>query len=199
MKTIEIKLYKFKELSEEAKQVAFNSYIEKNKEFQQQLNSDLFYEDIQYHISEIEPLFNKQECCYSLSYSQGDGLCFSFELDIYEYLNKYFKHLKPSVKDAIYNYGCFYSETNKGNYCYSSKSNVEFYMVDNKNHCSNLNSLFEKVEEHIQKNYLSVCSKLENIGYSNIYEWQYNEEYVLEEIYSSEDFEPIFLIDGSIY
>tara|TARA_R110002051_G_scaffold194811_1_gene263024 strand:- start:6 stop:608 length:603 start_codon:yes stop_codon:yes gene_type:complete len=200
MKTLEIQLFKFDELSKEAKENSIQNYIEKNRSFLQEINSEMFYEDLPYNLEIKEPLFENPKFQYSLSYCQGDGLSFSFDIDILDYLNKYFPKLKDSVKNVISEYCTFSANGNNGRYCYAHKNQIDLCLdIYNNGRYDNLEGVINEVLEHIQDNYLEICSKLENEGYNNIYEWENDKDYILNEIYNSEEFEPIFLSTGEIY
>ena len=92
MKTLKIELFNFEELSKKTKEIAIENYIEKNRHSIREINSEMFFQDLRYYLENEEPLFYNAEFQYSLSYCQGDGLSFSFDLDIIDYLNKYFPH-----------------------------------------------------------------------------------------------------------
>ena len=121
---------------------------------------------------------------YSLSYCQGDGLSFSFDLDIIDYLNKYFPKLKDSVKNIISEYCTFSANGNNGRYCYAHENQIDLCLdIYNFNgRHDNLEGVINEVLEHIQDNYLEICSKLENEGYNNIYEWENDKDYILKVI-----------------
>ena len=200
METIEIQLFNFDELSKESKENAIQNYIEKNRESIQQDQSDFFYEDLGYNLETKESLFYNAKFKYSLSYCQGDGLSFSFDLDILEYLNKYFPNLKDSVKNVISEYCSFEAKGNTGRYCYAYKNQIDLYLdCSNYNDLDNINEVIQNVSEHIENNYLDICSKLEDEGYDVIYDWESDEDYVINEIHNSEESNPIFLINGEIY
>ena len=200
MKTIEIKLFNFNELTDDAKEKAVENYIEKNRYSIQEINSEMFYEDLSYDLETKEPSFYNAKFQYSLSYCQGDGLSFSFDLNIIDYLNKYFPNLKGSIKNVISEYCTFSATGNDGRYCYASKRDIDLYLdYYNYNNLDNINEVIQEVLEHIQDNYLEICSKLENEGYDHIYEWENDKNYIINEIYNSEEYEPIFLSTGEIY
>lgn len=200
MKTLEIQLFNFDELSKESKENAIQNYIKKNREFLQELNSQMFYDDLPYNLEIKEPLFENPKFEYSLSYRQGDGLSFSFDIDIIDYLNKYFTNLKDSVKNVISEYCTFSANGNNGYYCYGHKNQIDLYLdFYNRSSYDNLEGVINEVLEHIQDNYLEICSKLEEEGYNNIYDWENDKDYILNEIYNSEEYDPIFLSTGEIY
>ena len=200
MKTLEIQLFNFDELTKESKENAIQKYIEKNRQFLQEINNEMFYEDLPYNLEIKEDLFKNPKFEYSLSYCQGDGLSFSFDLDIIDYLNKYFPKLKDSVKNVISGYCTFSATGNNNRYCYAHKNQIDLCLdIYNNGRYDNLEGVINEVLEHIQDNYLEICSKLENEGYNNIYEWENDKDYIVNEIYNSEEFEPIFLSTGEIY
>jgi len=92
MKTVEIKLYSFDELSEEAKKNAIEKYYE--YEDYSFLEEDLTYEllmlllekNIKYENVQIE---------YRLSYSQGDGVSFTGN---FEYKNKKYSIVHKNLR-----------------------------------------------------------------------------------------------------
>ena len=52
MKTLEIQLFNFDELSKEAKENAIQNYIEKNRLYLQEINSEMFYlYDLPYNLA----------------------------------------------------------------------------------------------------------------------------------------------------
>lgn len=74
MKTIEIKLYDFNELSEKAKEKAKAQWYEcEDYPF---LEDDLI-ESCQEYLRQAKVKFQDIAVLYSLGYSQGDGLCFT--------------------------------------------------------------------------------------------------------------------------
>ena len=79
MRVKEIKVFKFEELSEEAKEVARNWY-------KGCMDNDFYFEtehikeDFQYELEKLGYPTNKIE--FSLSYSQGDGVAFYGHIDL---------------------------------------------------------------------------------------------------------------------
>lgn len=74
MKTIEIQLYKFSELSDKAKQKAIDKWYE-NEDYP--FLSDNLTEAVIEKLHERGCEFSDIKLLYSLGYSQGDGLCFT--------------------------------------------------------------------------------------------------------------------------
>ena len=197
MKVITTEVFSFDELNEETKKNAIDNYISKNRCSIQEINSYCFSDDLHWLLEEDEALFTSPEFQYSLGYCQGDGLSFSFDLDIRDYLDKYFPNMKGSLMDIISNYTEFISKGNGGRYCYTSRNQVDLVLEwYNRGAYHNIEDSIEEVLEHIQDRYTELCDKYESIGYSRIYEWEEDESYVIEEIHNSDT---EFLITGEIY
>lgn len=142
MKTIELKIYSFNELSDKAKQYAINKYYE--NETYDYLEEDMYYNLIDL-INENECKHENIKLFYSLSYSQGDGVCFTGEI------TKNGKTLKLTHKHWYY---------------FASSVNMDF--IDNET-----GEDIDTVEE-LKNIYFDICNKLEKIGYS-ILEYRMNE------------------------
>jgi len=56
MKTKEIKLFNFSDLSKESKEKAIQNHIKNNKQSIQEIKSQMFYEDLIYSLETKEPL-----------------------------------------------------------------------------------------------------------------------------------------------
>lgn len=106
MKTIEINLYSFSELSEEAKQKAIDKWYE--SEDYPFLETDLT-ESLKSLLEENKVQFNDINILYSLGYSQGDGLCFTGEL------------IKDGKKLIL---------KHSGRYYYAESVDMEFYDIE---------------------------------------------------------------------
>jgi len=200
MKTLKIELYKFEELSKEAKENAIANYIEKNKDSITEMRNYMFQDCLPDELQYLEYSFTPTNFSYSLSYCQGDGLSFTFELDLEEYLNKYFSYLKDSEKNVITNYAVFESKPNN-RYCYAASSQVDLYLDNSIYDKPNIEELINKVRIHLEDNYIDICGRLEKQGYREIYDWADDKHFIIDEIENEEhDKEnPIFLKDGTIY
>ena len=191
MKTIEIKLYKFTELSEQAKNVA----IEKQRNHE--IEFDWFYDFCHEQISE-SGFKGNIKLQYSLSYSQGDGL--SFSCDYFDNLNTLFVEIlgteKQKTIDFIINNCSLKINSNNSRYCYAHRNDVNFeldnYYVKSS---TNLDNLISKVETKLRDLYINLCNELEKQGYDEI-ENQYSDEYVTETLIENDCY---FTIDGLIY
>ncbi|MHB8362437.1 MAG: hypothetical protein ACYDBX_02355 [Patescibacteria group bacterium] len=73
MRTISVNIYKFNELSDEVKQKVIDKWYE-NEDYPH-ISSDLT-ESIKAQLEHHNINYQNLEVLYSLSYSQGDGLCF---------------------------------------------------------------------------------------------------------------------------
>ena len=193
MKKLEITLYKFEELTQEAKNFA----IEKEQNNNDPFSLDMFKENCIEQI--IEAGFKGNEKVqYSLSYSQGDGL--SFECDYFEKMNDIFVQVlgvgKQKTIDLLINNISFSLKGNEGRYCYASKKDITLEL-DSYNVKSpiNIELVIDKVREKIQFLYRDLCNKLEIDGYNEI-EFQESYEYISENLISNEY---DFLESGEIY
>ena len=101
MKTIEIKLYKFDELSDKAKEYAINKWIELENQ-----NTDLLHFFSDYCAEQAEQKgFTNARVQYSLGYCQGDGLSFSSGFDI-ETLAKMFEEHTTKTRAKLIAENC---------------------------------------------------------------------------------------------
>ena len=193
MKTIEIELYKFTELSETAK----NAAIEKHKE-NSEIFLDFFSDDCHEQIRE-KGFKGNIKLQYSLSCSQGDGL--SFSCDYFDNLNALFIEIlgteKQKTIDSIINNISFKCDGNNGRYCYASKNDITLELDD---YChvkssTNIDNLISKAESKLKDLYIDLCNELEKQGYNDI-EHQYSDEYIIETLTENDCY---FTIDGKIY
>ena len=141
MKTITVNLYQFSELSEQAKKYAINKHYE-NEQYPF-LSEDLI-EFLKETLKENNCEFDNLKLYYSLSYSQGDGLCFIGELT---------KNNKTLI---LKHYSHYY---------YSTSVNMQF--IDNETGDE------IETDNELKNIYLSTCNKLEEYGYS-ILEYRMN-------------------------
>lgn len=171
------KVYEFKELSNEAKDKVIDDWYEAE-------TYPLLEEDILNEMNWIDEykIFEDAKLCYSLSYSQGDGLSFESTINLQNFLNNiYSKKLTQYKKNAmceyIYSVG---SNQNTGHYCYAHKNDIDF-----EGNCENYNKnmphierLWHDVVEEITEYYLDMCKKLETCGYSIIDYRMDNKEFI---------------------
>ena len=170
MKTKEINLYRFSEISESAKEKAIDKYYE-SEEY------DSLSEDILEFIKENDTfnVFSNIELYYSLSYSQCDGLSFSADFDLANFFAQKDYSFKKSVLDVIQNniIDKVSVKSNNGHYCYCKSSDIEIqYLWINKTY-KNIDLLCSVIKSHIRTYYLDICKKAEKFGYS-ILEYRMN-------------------------
>ena len=98
MKTIEIKVYEFDELSKEAKEKAINDYREENE-------VDLSYKIDEFAKRLMELGYENVEIKYSGFYSQGDGLSFTGKKNGIEIVRKkyspYNRYVHEETMDCV--------------------------------------------------------------------------------------------------
>jgi hypothetical protein len=183
MKTIEIQLYKFDELSDESRQNAIE--MQRNSKYNIYLDSfnDNAHEQI------IDAGFRgKIKLQYSLSYCQGDGL--SFSCDYFDKLNDLFIEIlgegKQKTIDCLINNCSFKMENTNNRYYFASKNDLDFYL-DNYyvKSQSNIDLVIEKVKEKLEDLYIDLCKSLEKQGYNEI-DYQNSDEYISEMLISND-------------
>lgn len=182
MRTIRTKVYKFEELSDEAKQVA----IEKHRNNIDEVFLDMFYDDCIEIIEEVG-FCSDIKVQYSLGYSQGDGL--SFSCDYFTKLNELFVEVlgegKQKTIDCIIDNCSFELSGNNGRYCFASKSDIDFYSNSTSVSHTNIERIIQKVCRVLENIYTDLCQDLEKRGYGEI-EYQNSDEYISEELISNE-------------
>jgi len=197
MRTIEVKLYKFEELSPEAQAKAIKKETERAYN-----NLELwgFNEDATMQI-EGEG-FENPALSYSLGYRQGDGL--SFKADRYTKLTEIFiKILGPGKEKTaqLLADNCTQNLTgNRGHYCYAKRDQVDLY-IDNLTssinvvNTNNIDAVVNKALTMLEDIYMDLCKKLEKQGYDEI-EYLTSEECAKETLIANE---VEFTENGSIY
>ena len=148
MKTQQINLYEFEELSEEAKVKALDNHNENN-------DYDFLSDDLTEYLSQLleeNGIKGEAKLFYSLGYCQGDGVCFEGNFE--------FKGVNISVKHS-------------GNYYHSNSVNIEADFEDNGDELKN--DLIEAVENDFKIVFKEICDKIEKTGYSQI-EYENSEE-----------------------
>lgn len=170
MRTIKTNLYTFDELSKEAKEKAIKDQQASLNDMIEDWLSDYLKEDLEEMLEKLGIDGNIKDLFYSLSYSQGDGLCFTG--------NFTWENWQVSI-------------THRGNYYYSSSANIDIYEIDTPLTDDNYNQILER----ITKIYETICKDLEDNGYSYI-EQETSEERAIEYIQDNQ-FE--FYEDGTLY
>ena len=171
MRIAEVKVFKFEELSETAKQVA----IKKQRRVENESSTfvDQFTPDCVEAAKEAG--FEEPKFQYSLSYSQGDGLSFSAKR--YNKLEDVFKEVLGPGKDKtaklLADNMTQVFTGNKGHYAYASKNQVDIYMENwtssiNVTNTNRIDEVVAKVLAKVEDIYMDLCSKLEKQGYDEL-------------------------------
>lgn len=209
MKTVavEYKVYKYNELSNEAKEKVKQWYLEGQEPFifTEMVNDDLYN------------LFGKNnlDVQYSLGYCQGDGLNIYGEISAEDIFNCLEKHnggtqlekfenmLTEKEKKTILAYAkeCNAIKLPMNNrYCYSLADYIDIaedwgYDLENYSGYSNINTeALNKFENLVKGIFTELCRSYENWGYEYFYEI---EEEELEEVCEANGYE--FLEDGTVF
>ena len=186
MKTVEINLYQFAELSEKAKQRAINDWRQTSNEAGDYLY--FFNDDCIEHLKELG--FTNPTVQYSLSYSQGDGLSFSAEgynnlTDLFiEVLGAH--HAK--MAEFLASNCTLEIKGNTGRYTYASRSDIDLYtdltsalVVET----TNVDNAIEAVQSKLTDIYMTACKEMEDRGYKEL-ENEQSDEYISETLISNE-------------
>jgi len=193
MRTIELTLYKFDELSEEAKQTAIKN--ERDSEYNVDLS--MFKSSATEQIEELG-FYDDIELKYSLSYSQGDGLSFSCKCINVSVILSFFAEVlganKEKTAKLLIENCSFVNIGNMRHDCYASRNDIE-YNFDEWRSLANIENIISQVETKIIDLYMNLCKDLEKQGYKEI-EYQRSDEYISEHLISN-DYD--FTIDGLIY
>lgn len=174
MQTRTYKVYRFKELTEEAKEKAITKWYEiEDYPF---LQDDLT-ESCKALLEENKISYNDDlKLYYSLGYSQGDGICF---IGNFEYKNRQFKVTHESR---------YYHKYSTDIEIYNKKTDDWEWLNDK------MNKKYTGIKGGFINKYLDICRKLEKEGYGILEYRMDNEEF--EELCESNDY--FFTADGNI-
>ena len=204
---VEYKVYKYNELSSEAKEKVKQWYLDGQQPF-------IFTEDCE---QDLENLFGKNDLQvqYSLGYCQGDGFNIYGKIDAVSILKCLENHnggtqleqfenvLTDKEKKTILNYAekCGNIELPSNNrYCYCVADYIDIaneweYQLENYCDYKNINKeVLEKFEKLVQDIFKTLCKSYEKWGYDFFYEI---EEEDLEEHCEANGYE--FTEDGKIF
>ena len=138
MKEVKIKVYTIKELNETAKEKALNLLREDN-------SYDFLSEDLEERLRELlkdnKIKVDYLQIYYSLSYSQGDGVCFVGNFEYKDYL-VFIKHIGR----------------------YNHKNSVEIDILDSESE----EVMEDDICEEFKEIFDDICDQLEKIGYNYI-------------------------------
>ena len=175
METLEILVYSYNELSQEAKDRAIGDYSNK-----MQITTDDLDHIIEGAKEEAEQLgFKDPEFSYSLGNCQGDGLSFKCSyIDTAKFMRALWPGVKTSVLDLICNNIEFFGRGNTGRYCYAMPGDIEM-MIHFYKDLPNIEKMADQLHDYIQDQYINLCAKTEKIGYQEI-EYLQSEEHIAE-------------------
>lgn len=188
MKIVEVKVFKFEELSDAAKQVAIAHQRKVENE-----SSDfvtMFSEDCHERLKERG--FEDPKVQYSLSYSQGDGLSFSAKR--YNKLEDLFNEVlgagKTKTAKLLAENMTQKFTGNNGHYCYASKGDVDIYLENytssiNVKNTNRIDEVVGKVLAKMEDLYMSICDELEKDGYADL-DNRNSDEYLKDTIEANE-------------
>lgn len=205
--TVEYKVYKYNELSDEAKEVVKQWYLDGQEAF-------IFTGDVK---EDLNCLFgdNDLDVQYSLGYCQGDGFNIYGKVDaenIFKCLEEhragtqlaeYENMLTDKEKKTILHYAeeCGAVELPMNNrYCYSLADYIDFadvweYDLEYYSGYSNINKeALKKFESLVKGIFGTLCDSYEKQGYEYFYEV---DEETLEELCEANGYE--FLANGKIF
>jgi len=189
MRTIRTKVYKFDELSNEAKKKA----IEKERQSYWEHGEPLYFFDEYCKEKAAELGFNDCKFQWRLSCCQGDGLSFKCtDFDLKKFLTNNTRLHKVSIINAIADNCTYKISGNTGHYCYASRSDIDLYLDCNKDY-PNIEAIVADIKTDLENAYLQLCKELEGEGYSWI-EAEDKEDAIIERLIEG-DYE--FTIDGN--
>ncbi len=182
MRTIEVKLYQFEELSPEAQKRAINRQLNWEIEYGEPFEGfELYCEE-----KAEERGFNDIKLQYSLSNRQGDGLSFAAEsIDFKKFIAETIPNCKKSVSNILQYYTTYKITGNAGRYCYASNSDVEFEFDNYTKEYPNIQTLVDLIGNNVKHEYMSLCEELEKEGY-NWLESSLSEETIKDNIIANE-------------
>ena len=154
-------VYEYVELNDDAKQKAFEKV------------SEMIIDDrFEWLKADLEDELNYKwkiddaEVFYSLSYSQGDGLHFItsdlLTTPVVEEVKKHLTEADASLFDMLLPDASCYTKHDNNFYEYASKYDVRCEWCDEDEYDADAISRIEKAIESV---YLSICNRLEKIGY----------------------------------
>lgn len=197
MKTIDVKLYKINELSEESKKIA----IEREKKEEKEFYIDTYLEEdlTEYAKELLQENFKNAELkdiMYDLSYSQGSGAMIEFSWTI-EDLNKKYKKLTPKELEKISDTGYTEIKINHQGWYYHERSfdvdYQDFTYYDDE--LEKIQEKTDKMIESFKEDVINMNEQLKKEGYSIIESEETDEETekrLIDEKY-------YFYSDGSFY
>lgn len=189
MRTIikELKVYKYEELSNEAKKEVKDFYLSL-------MDAEDFSSNCKEYLKETYGIENL-EVGFSLRYSQGDGVCMYG--DIQTYNDNFFeiitKRLSNEEKELFKKYFLeFKLEKRNNRYSHSRTVSIEIEKEEYEN--KEIETIFDIVAENVEQWYFKECKEMEENGYKFFYEIADEE---LKEYCEANDYE--FTEDGKLF
>jgi len=184
MRTIETNLYKFNELSEEAKETARDCWKSNGLD---EHECECITEDFQYHLEELG--LPKDDIRWRLSCSQGDGVAFYGDVDVEEYLTKNkiktkFKKLFDKDGDLLISNVNIYSNSNHYNHYNTMSLTYNEELHGGYDNPSRQNAIYE-FTDHLLAHIKEVSKDFETKGEEQI-DYYASNEYVDEMIIANE-------------
>lgn len=206
--TVETKLFKFEELSQEAQQKAIETHRESLDVDVSWMVGD-FEEGVGTWAEHLEHrnLFDVKEVWYSLGYCQGDGACFDGTTQTSEALLGFLADLSEPFKKALerpkfkawmlaYDYPLFQTRVNNHHYYHEKTRGWHVHEGTPIEMFQALDSDFIlKAEKALDKAYQSLCIDLKNVLYADM-EHQLSDEAVKERLFDFDDY--LYLEDGTL-
>lgn len=188
MRTVEVELFKFEELSEDAKERArerYRRHLDDDFSFEADCITDSFMETVEEH-----GYYHRAIQC-SLSCSQGDGVNFPGDVDLDVVLPRVLTEKELSRYKLIVKAGMYFREFKvRDNRRYTYYAGIDYEIDDNceKGHwgydkncvyhdCKRVYAFMEKVAEKVIRDAEKLAHKLERKGYDSI-DYYYSDEYV---------------------
>ena len=188
MKIVEVKVFKFEELSDAAKAVAIEN--QRKREYG---NSNFVDEFTPRCVEKAEESgFEEPSFQYSLSNSQGDGL--SFKAKRYGKLVDVFKEVlgagKEKTAQLLADNMTQVFSGNDGHYAYAKKNQVDMYLENytssiNVKNTNRIDEVVAKVLAKVEDIYMDLCNELEKEGYADL-DYRFSDEYQKETIEANE-------------
>lgn len=181
MRTEEIKIYNFEELSDKAKEKARDWW--KNDGLDEH-ERDSITESFQEKLEKLG--LPTEKVCWGLSCCQGDGVAFYGNVDIEDYLTK--NKLKTTYKELLNNGDVLIwdVEIYNNNHHYNHYNTMSIrYNLDYNQITDELEELAEELTDHILSHIKEISKDFETSGYKQI-DYYNSDEYVDEVITANE-------------
>ena len=186
MKTIEIQLYKFNELSKESKEKALKNYSN--------INENMDYDYIIYEaVRELTTAgFLNAKIEYSGFWSQGDGLCFDATIDVSKFAET---SNEKRIAKLIFDGSIEEFTIEKTSFANHYSHEKTRYIDHSKTGRENIDKVMETLENKIESIRLQFCNKFYNT-LEDAYDYDNSEEAIIE-TFDMNDYD--FTENGKIY